>query len=876
MAQGQRASIKGLNLYLGSPGDFQGFFNSLTQAKQFKLEADAGFPRYESNYDALLEKRKDELGLVPEAPTWLATYLGLKDNIGIGKPSLRLEFANNQELLEWSKLHQIDTIKPASKFGITFQPTLKDEQQSKPKEETVFEEKPEALELEETENTVELVENNPNLTTSQRLEILKNSLIKKEERQQYLLSQFYGGWHGRQGQPIDLSRKSDRALLNRTDKYDNALRNISAEIQKTKDAIEREEGKLRQVELTNQILPASLLEFVNRGELIQWRKYPNTFFIPGIEKVRLIWKPKENKLFTRYGEYLQKSQKQEFVNLVQRILDAIDNEQKTKEGIGKPSLRLEFESNQELLEWSKIHQIDTIKPASKSGKAFKASIKVDEPREPEPIHEPDSLVRWVPLKEIHEAKQLFQNRQDDYSKESVKRILKAVEAGTFRWESLDPITLWVNPVDGLLYILSGHSRTQAFRELAKLKKKVDGKPFTSIPAKISRVSLAEAKEIALNSNTLSTKESDLERANYYRAKRFSGIGRKELEAEVRDKEGKNAVYILNLSYLNPNGSTILGLQQMQEAEDVTNKQIIQTIADWIGEARRKFEDLNNSHEEEIYNWLFGGAYGTGPSKLSSKVAFMQRITDLMQRRLMEPKDAPLNIENRIVKNPLQADYDKELEAAEAEVKAAERTVAEKRRYLVEGGATTQAIERALEIPELELQAAIRRLGQLKADKGKVREAVRSQPSLFGLEPAKYVSFTGKHYNSLYQFILDGKEGLLDKTDYLIIGAVPKLFGEEILKETGIDCRDFSINLCATDAVHIFKHFTSSDSHPWEKEEFDSLPMYIKQLRLNDFKKVGQEIHFSSKINNSSIGFIIAFINSKKKARVRLITAYKIK
>jgi len=632
MAQGQRASNKGLNLYLGSPGDFQGFFNNLPQAKQFKLEADAGFPRYESNYDALLEKRKDELGLLPEAPTWLATYLGLKDNIGIGKPSLRLEFANNQELLEWSK----------------------------------------------------------------------------------------------------------------------------------------------------------------------------------------------------------------------------------------------------------VHQIDTLQPASKSGKAFKASIKVDEPREPEPVqepepaHEPDSLVKWVPLKEIHEAKQLFQNRQDDYSKESVKRILKAVEAGTFRWESLDPITLWVNPVDGLLYILSGHSRTQAFRELAKLKKKVYGKLFTSIPAKISRVSLAEAKEIALNSNTLSTKESDLERANYYRAKRFSGIGRKELEAEVRDKEGKNAVYILNLSYLNPNGSTILGLQQMQEAEDVTNKQIIQTIADWIGEARRKFEDLNNSHEEEIYNWLFGGAYGTGPSKLSSKVAFIQRITDLMQRRLMEPKDAPLNIENRIVKNPLQADYDRELEAAEAEVKAAERTVADKRRYLVEGGATTQAIERALEIPELELQAAIRRLGQLKADKGKVKEAVRSQPSLFGLEPANYVSFTGKHYNSLYQFILDGKEGLLDKTDYLIIGEVPKFFGEEILKETGIDCRGFSINLCATDAVHIFKHFTSSDSHPWEKEEFDSLPMYIKQLRLNDFKKVGQEIHFSSKINNSSIGFIIAFINSKKKARVRLITAYKIK
>jgi hypothetical protein len=630
MAKGQSISNKVLSAYLSSPVSFQGFFNSLSEVKQYKLEAEAGFPRYESNYSALLADRKEKLGLITGAPIWLTVYLSLKENIGIGKPSLRLEFSSNQELLEWSR----------------------------------------------------------------------------------------------------------------------------------------------------------------------------------------------------------------------------------------------------------VHQIDTIQPASKSGKAFKAAIKVDEPREPEPEQEPEpeleNLVKWVPLKDIHEAKQLFQNRQDDFSKESVKRILKAVETGTFKWESLDPIILWLNPTDGKLYILSGHSRTQAFRELAKQKAKVDGRPFTAIPAKVTNVSLEEAKEIALNSNTLSTKETELERANYYRGKRIAGTSKKELEVEVRDKEGKNAVYILNLSYLNPNGSTVLGLLQMAEAEDVTNKQIIQTIADWIGEARRKFEDLNNSHEEEIYKWLFGGAYGTGPSKLSSKVAFMQRITDLMQRRLLEPKEAPLNIENRIVKNPLQADYDRELEAAEMEVRQAEKTVTEKRRYLVGGGASPEAIERAMQIPELELQAAIRRLEQLKADKGKVRDAVRNQPSLFGLEPDYYLTSLGKRYYSISQFVFDCVGGLIKSSEYLIIGYLNNETQDLIEYRTGINLEGFVINLTAENAKHIFKeHFTTKKPRPWQVQEFDKIPRLLKEKALvSKVEKVNNS--FQLLLTVFDISFIVEIPTSisQKKERLTIITAYK--
>ncbi|MDJ1505163.1 hypothetical protein [Xanthocytophaga agilis] len=39
----------------------------------------------------------------------------------------------------------------------------------------------------------------------------------------------------------------------------------------------------------------------------------------------------------------------------------------------------------------------------------------------------------VPLSQIKTNKSLFQNREDDYSQESVNRILAAVNAGTFRF-----------------------------------------------------------------------------------------------------------------------------------------------------------------------------------------------------------------------------------------------------------------------------------------------------------------------------------------------------------------------------------------------------------------------------------------------------------
>ena len=39
---------------------------------------------------------------------------------------------------------------------------------------------------------------------------------------------------------------------------------------------------------------------IETGQLIQWRKHPNTFFVEGVDKARIVWDSKKKIIFTRY------------------------------------------------------------------------------------------------------------------------------------------------------------------------------------------------------------------------------------------------------------------------------------------------------------------------------------------------------------------------------------------------------------------------------------------------------------------------------------------------------------------------------------------------------------------------------------------------
>jgi len=352
----------------------------------------------------------------------------------------------------------------------------------------------------------------------------------------------------------------------------------------------------------------------------------------------------------------------------------------------------------------------------------------------------DGSVVLVPVTDIKTDKKLFQNREADFSEESVQRILAAVAAGTFRWEVLDPVVLWRKPGTTDVYSLSGHSRKEAFRRLAAQGARVDGRGFEAIPAKITECSQAEAVEIARNSNNLSTKETELERAAYYRGLRAEGKSKKEIDAAAAGYEGKNKTFILNLSYLAPHGQAVQALASFADAADGSGKEVVRTLADWTGEARRRYPQLTDSHENETFGWL-RTAYGSKVGQLRNKQEFLQRLDTTIARATTFGQfaaDEPLNLANRTGKSSVEQEYDERLATAQRAHKDAEKALADKRRELVARQATEKDLARILPTYEVAVTRTLQELNKISAQRYEVKDAARNQASLFGVGVSKGV------------------------------------------------------------------------------------------------------------------------------------------
>ena len=76
-----------------------------------------------------------------------------------------------------------------------------------------------------------------------RLKILKSSLKKKEDKFNKKINDHFGDVASANGQPLN-DKRNGPATMRRWDRQNNAISNLQKEIDKTKSAIEREEGKL--------------------------------------------------------------------------------------------------------------------------------------------------------------------------------------------------------------------------------------------------------------------------------------------------------------------------------------------------------------------------------------------------------------------------------------------------------------------------------------------------------------------------------------------------------------------------------------------------------------------------------------------------------
>lgn len=137
-----------------------------------------------------------------------------------------------------------------------------------------------------------------------RLDILKSSLKKKEERFNAKLEEHFKDVMQANGQPLN-DKRCGQSTICRWNKQNNALNSLQEEIEKTKNAISREEDKIKGVEHTTSLLPVEILSLIEDGTLVQWRKYPHIFFVEGVDKARIIWDFKKKQIAHKFTSSIQ-------------------------------------------------------------------------------------------------------------------------------------------------------------------------------------------------------------------------------------------------------------------------------------------------------------------------------------------------------------------------------------------------------------------------------------------------------------------------------------------------------------------------------------------------------------------------------------------
>ena len=287
-------------------------------------------------------------------------------------------------------------------------------------------------------------------------------------------------------------------------------------------------------------------------------------------------------------------------------------------------------------------------------KAKKPKKKAEKPKPEAPKAKKNTKVaqytgvKTIPLTDLYTDEKRFQNRKK-LNEEIVENIVK-----NFKPTDLDPLVVWYDKKQGKTFVLAGHHR---FEALKRLKHKNVPVKFANDDYPTEADAIRYAKEI---SNANRTLEEPYERAAIYRKYREEGYS----EKEINDKaalEGKNRSYILNLSCLNPKGATMSTLVQFSQTQSKSDKNEIERVADWIGQARRNAPELTNAHEKEMFDFLMNKE---SSKRTTTKAKFLEYVRACWNP--FEPT-APLNLARIKYQSEGEKQYDEEVENLKTQI-----------------------------------------------------------------------------------------------------------------------------------------------------------------------------------------------------------------
>jgi len=263
------------------------------------------------------------------------------------------------------------------------------------------------------------------------------------------------------------------------------------------------------------------------------------------------------------------------------------------------------------------------------------------------------------IADIETREDLFQGR-DGLDPDRVTDI-----ANNWNETTQDPILYIVK--GGKKILISGHHRLAAakkkgLKEIDAREYRLPNKPDGSV-GDVPTIEQAQtyAKEV---SNRNSRSETELEQAKILQEGRAQG--RK--ESEMLQNVPGNKTAVTKLSHLNQQGDAANAVRAFKRNPNSKEGVRVNTIAKWIGAARKKYKQLTDFHEKEIFKYL------TGEGKnVKAESRFLDDIAFVVNETGFDPS-TPLNIETKLKDTKEKREFNRKKKAFETQKKVNERQI----------------------------------------------------------------------------------------------------------------------------------------------------------------------------------------------------------
>jgi hypothetical protein len=390
-----------------------------------------------------------------------------------------------------------------------------------------------------------------------------------------------------------------------------------------------------------------------------------------------------------------------------------------------------------------------------------ADIELLKDWETEPEPPPATGIVNLKVSDINTDEKRFQNRLDAFSSESVRKIVD-----NFDPNKLDPVTVWKDPKDGKIYMLSGHSRLEAHRQLKR----------QTIPAKFFSGTEEEAIKFArVDANRGATAENLVEDVRAYRLLRDGGHGVNPLPKAELKKQFRNWQKLDAYTYLDPAGQF---LEIMNNPDVKPQFPYIENRAMWVGEFRKSYPALTNAHETEIFDFFFKEPEGLKITKED----FYDKMTRRLARFDFDPA-APL-----LLKRDINTGTDARADTASAQRRIYDLQEENKKLRERLNRAVTREEKDAL---KNEITANLDEISRIERDLNLI---LKTQTALFGLLDEDLVKYADQVVKSDY----------IEKRPHLVVNEIDESEARRIHRATGLDVTGYTRIIDQYGILHTLK------------------------------------------------------------------------